>query len=175
MAEKELDEAKKLTPEDRIRRLREIAKRNEDEIRKAEEMIRQSEGEIKEESRRKFPIPEQEEVHISRLFRRESEKELEHKVAEENIRPEAKEEAKRQYEIQEIRYAPRQDFRQSFEELADDIRNTARYEGSPTDQQMNKLESFMYASQSKITDGSYVRDAREVHEAAKLMRERYKG
>lgn len=173
MADQELDETKKLIPEDRIRKLKEIAKRNEAEIKKAEALIKQSEAEIKEESKKKFPIPEQEEVNIGRLFRREIE--LEQKVEEERVKPKAKEEATRQYEIQELRYAPRQELIHNWESVKSEIYHAIQEGETLSNQQMSKLDTIMYATQSKMRDGSYVRDSREIHEAAKRLRDRYKG
>jgi len=174
MAEKELDEARKLTPEDRIRRLREIAKRDEEEIKKAENLIKESEAELEEEStKKKFPIPEHEEVDIGRLFRKEQE--LEQKIESEQIKKATEERASRQYQTQELRYAPRQELVTNWEELRSDIYQTLQEGEIPSEQQMSKLDTIMYATQSKIRDGSYVRDAREIHDAAKRLRDRYKG
>jgi hypothetical protein len=69
MAE-DIDELKKLSPEERIKRLKEIEKRNQEEIKKAQDLIKKSEAEIEEEenSKRKIPIPQLKSVDVSSLF-----------------------------------------------------------------------------------------------------------
>lgn len=64
------EELKKLSPEERIARLKDIQKKREEEIKKAQEMIKKSEAEIEEEtkSKRQMPIPQLKSVDVSSLF-----------------------------------------------------------------------------------------------------------
>lgn len=174
MADKDLEKIKKLSPQERIKRLKEIEKQHAEELENAKKLIKESEKEIKESSEKTFPLPEHHEVDVHNLFTR-GRAELEEKVAEEKINKEAEQESARQYVIQEIRYAPREELRENWEDLRTDIYNSIQYEGSPTEQQMNKLENMMYATQSKMRDGSYVRDSKNIHQAAKRLMDRYKG
>ncbi|MBW2984649.1 hypothetical protein KY361_06015 [Candidatus Woesearchaeota archaeon] len=64
------EELKKLSPQERINRLKDIQKKREEEIKKAQEMIKTSEAEIEEEekSKRQMPIPQLKSVDVSSLF-----------------------------------------------------------------------------------------------------------
>lgn len=65
----EIEELKKLRPEERIRRLKELEKKRREEIEKAEEMIRSSQHELRvEEELRDIPIPQVKAVNIEQLF-----------------------------------------------------------------------------------------------------------
>lgn len=65
----ELEDIKKLRPEERIRRLKELEKKRKEEIEKAEELIRSSEHELRvEEELRDIPIPQVKAVNIEQLF-----------------------------------------------------------------------------------------------------------
>ena len=71
MAEKDdkLKDIEKLSPQERIRRLREIEEKDKEEIEKAQELIKDSEDEIEiEEKLKHVEVPETEEVDVGRLF-----------------------------------------------------------------------------------------------------------
>ncbi|MBW2980982.1 hypothetical protein KY360_06205 [Candidatus Woesearchaeota archaeon] len=70
MAKKDLEDIKKLSPGERIRRLKEIAKENEEEIKKAQELMKESQAEMEAEEKRKkhIPIPQLRSVDVSTLF-----------------------------------------------------------------------------------------------------------
>ena len=73
MVKKEdIEDIKKLSPEERIKRLKELEKQNQEEIKKAQDMIKESEDEIAiEEKVKQVEIPESGEVDVSRLFKKE--------------------------------------------------------------------------------------------------------
>ena len=77
-----IHEAKKLTPEERIKKLKEIAITRKEELKRMEKMILETESELEgEEKKKSMPVPEQKEVDINKLFSRDSD--LEHQVAKE--------------------------------------------------------------------------------------------
>jgi len=67
---KEIDDLKKLSPDERINRLREIAKRDRDEIKEAQNLIKESETELEEgeRSKKQIPIPQIKSVDVGSLF-----------------------------------------------------------------------------------------------------------
>jgi len=69
MSDKEINDIRKLSPEQRIARLRELQKKNRDEIQEATKMIDQSvrEIEVKEELK-DIPIPQVKAIDIDSLF-----------------------------------------------------------------------------------------------------------
>lgn len=76
--EENLDELKNLSPEDRIRRLREIEKRDEEELEKARALIKESEEELGEaiKLQRKIPIPQMRAIDVSTLFGRGTQEDI---------------------------------------------------------------------------------------------------
>jgi len=66
----DIEELKKLPPEERIRRLKEIEERDRKEIEEASKLIKDSEGQMEEERKLKeqIPIPQLKAVDISSLF-----------------------------------------------------------------------------------------------------------
>lgn len=65
-----LEELKKLPPEERIKKLKEIEERDKKEIEEASKLIKDSEGEIEHEQKIKeqIPIPQLKAIDISSLF-----------------------------------------------------------------------------------------------------------
>jgi len=65
-----LDELKNLSPEEKIRKLKEIEEKDKKEIETAQKLIKESESQIEEEKRMKeqIPIPQLKAVDISSLF-----------------------------------------------------------------------------------------------------------
>jgi hypothetical protein len=191
MVEEDIEDAKKLSPEERIRRLREIAKRDEDEIRKAHDMIKASEGELEEEEKAKkqIPIPQLKSVDVGTLFGKGTQEDLmfktkqfreapgeepeegtvveeeplEEAVAREPIREAAREEAARQQYMQQLVRAP-------AEQLAERMRNI--YEGAMDKGYVSKSEiqevyTISYALEEKQADirsGSYTADQKAKEE-----------
>jgi len=174
MAQNDLEDAKRLSPDERIRRLREIAKRNEEEIKKAQDLIKESEEELEEEekSKRKIPIPQMRAVDVGTLFgkgtqeelmfrtkrfaeprAREEEEEtkapLEKTVQEERVRVRAAaaEEGQRQYQLQLSR--------EPIEELASRARSiyrAAKETGYTNREQMEDVMNITYAIEMKQAD-----------------------
>ncbi len=64
-----LDELKKLHPEERIRKLKQLEEERKNEIKEAEDMLKFSKAELEDEIARKMRLPEHEAVEIERLFR----------------------------------------------------------------------------------------------------------
>lgn len=66
----DLDDIKKLSPEERIRKLKKLEEEKRKEIEEAEKLIKESEGEIEEEEkiRQKIPVPQMKAVDIGNLF-----------------------------------------------------------------------------------------------------------
>ena len=78
MAEKsKLDELKNLSPEERIKRLKELQEQDKKEIEEAQKLIKESEEQQKQETKLKqqIPVPQLKSVNIESLFSPE-EKEL---------------------------------------------------------------------------------------------------
>lgn len=71
--EKLIEELKKLSPEERIRKLKEIEEKIKEEMQKIKELTEKTKQEVKEEEERKLLelVPEQEEIRIEDLFRTE--------------------------------------------------------------------------------------------------------
>jgi hypothetical protein len=66
------DEFEKLSPQERIKKLKELEEKSKKEIEKAQKLIRESEEEIAiEEKVKQVRIPEDQEVDVKKLFRRE--------------------------------------------------------------------------------------------------------
>ncbi len=70
MAKDEMDELKKLSPQDRLKKLKEIEDRNKKEIQEAQKLMKQSEAELEEEEKTKkqLPLPQLRSIDDSNLF-----------------------------------------------------------------------------------------------------------
>ena len=67
--EKEINDLKKLSPKERIERLKKIQEKNKEEIDKAQEMLKEAEDEAEiEEELKDIPIPQMKAVDIGALF-----------------------------------------------------------------------------------------------------------
>ncbi len=77
MAEDDIEKFKRLSPEERIRKLRELTQKDEEEIKKAQDIIKESESEIEEieKEKRQIPIPQMRSVDVSTLFGRGTQEE----------------------------------------------------------------------------------------------------
>ncbi|MBW2964260.1 hypothetical protein KY363_02265 [Candidatus Woesearchaeota archaeon] len=86
MADKELDEIKKLPPKKRLRRLKELEERRKKEEQEARRLADESLKEIKlDEMLREIDVPEQDAVDVNRLFQQQSE-DIEDQVRKQKIR-----------------------------------------------------------------------------------------
>ena len=72
----EVDDLKKLTPEERIKKLKELEKKRKDEIERAQKLIKQSEEELEddENQKRDIPVPQLKSIDIESLFTDEEKK-----------------------------------------------------------------------------------------------------
>ena len=77
MTKDDLEKVRRLSPEERIRKLREITQKDEEEIKKAQDIIKESESEIEEieKEKRQIPIPQMRSVDVSTLFGRGTQEE----------------------------------------------------------------------------------------------------
>ncbi len=73
--EENIDDIKKLSPEERIKKLKEIETKEEEHLENIRSLIKNSEGEleVKEETKKKFPIPQLRAVDTSPLFGKKTE------------------------------------------------------------------------------------------------------
>ena len=77
----ELDEIRKLSPEERIKKIRELEKKRSREKQGMEELLKESISTIKnEETIKHIKVPEQKKVNVSELFSNEEEESLEKKT-----------------------------------------------------------------------------------------------
>ncbi len=69
----EIDEIKKLSPEERVKRLKKLEEEKRKEIEEAEKLMKESVGQLEreEEIRRKIPVPQMKAVDIGQLFTKE--------------------------------------------------------------------------------------------------------
>lgn len=89
----DIKDIEKLSPQERIKKLKELEEKNKQEIEKARRIIAESEDELElQEKLKQVEIPETEEVNVANLFKREES--LEETVRKE--RPEISEEDLRQ-------------------------------------------------------------------------------
>ncbi len=86
------EELRKLRPQARIKRLKEVEEKRKEDLTDIEELIKDSENELRTEEVAEDITPEQEEINIGRLFEEEAEQ-LERTVRQES--PETEEEEQR--------------------------------------------------------------------------------
>lgn len=188
MAEKDvIEELKKLSPKERIEKLKELQKKDKEEIEKAQALIRESEEAVaREEETKKIPIPQLKAVDIGALFSPE-ERELfkakrfvterpREELPPEEARPpgvkpleEVAAEAPRLAQEEERAQAQylAQLSRTPAEELHARVRNIynrARVAGELTQDQQEELQNIDYATKRKMYDieaGKYTEVTRE--------------
>lgn len=169
MAE-EIDELKKLPVEERIKRLKELEKKNKDEIKKAQSLLRETEDEAEEKEKEKLqtPIPQVKAADINELLTAEEkqmfnaktfkgekpkkEEVLEDTVVEEGkkLEPEIIEQAQQQYQ-NKITSAPAADMYKEMKQISYDIQKT----GEVTSDQMYKIQKMEEAAEKRLGDESY--------------------
>jgi len=171
MADKELEELKKLSPEERIERLRKIAEKNKKEIEEAQKLIKKSQEELEEKRKQleKIPIPQLKAISIEELFsedekqifetkrfiRRRQRRNLEHSVNEQ-----ARREEQRQYQIKLS-----QEPLQKLYEIAQNIYREVRQTGELNEEQRQQITNINYALQRKeqdINNGKYKASSEEI-------------
>lgn len=195
MTEKNLEELKKLSPEERIKKLKELQEKDKKEIAEAQKMIGQSEEQLAVEHELKdIPIPQLKAVSIDELFSpeekelfkakrfiaespapAEEEKSSEAKplesVAEEASRlPEDERQAQIQYQIkaQQEAQRPAMDLYNEMREIYKDVKET----GEITPEQMGRVHIIQYADIEKVEKmrkGEVQYAASEAQAAARKM------
>ncbi len=174
MAEKDIKELRKLSPEERIKKLKELQEKGKKEIAEAQKMISESEEQIaKEQELKDIPIPQLKSVSIDELFTAEekalfkAKRFVEERIpAEEKIEkpPEAKpleavaEEAPRLTEAEEqahIHYQvqAQQEAQRAAGDLYNEMRNIyneVRETGEITPEQLDRVRIIQYADIEKV-------------------------
>jgi len=154
----EIEDIKKLSPEERVKKLKElIEKRNKEiedrnkEIEEAEQLSKQARKDEEDKALRdKIEVPELEEVDISNLFHKEQE-DLESK-AEEAPKEEEPEDAKALYQI--APNAPTQDLYSNVVDLYNQVKD----QGMITPEMAEQAGNIQYAidkKQEDMTAGNY--------------------
>ncbi len=195
MAEKtDLDELKKLSPQERIKKLKELQKKDKEEIEKAQKLILESEEDIvREEQVRKIPIPQVKAVDIDSLFsaeekelfkakrfveeRREEEKPapaplkeraLEEVAAEAEILKAEEERAHTQY-LTQLSQQPTDKIYSKMKEIYNEVKAA----GQITQGQMEEINNISYANVRKLDDirsGRYSPTQEVAHEMVVTQR-----
>lgn len=184
----DIKELKKLSPEERIRKLKEIAEKDKKEIEDAQELIKQSEDEIEEERKIKeqIPIPQVKAFDISELFTQEEkdmyrvkrmvgpdrkkegaeEKPLEKAVEEEEIK--LTEEQQREQQRQYMRAIEGKPIENIYSGVANII-NDAKETGYVTNEQRNFMAAAYEVAKHRAQDESYAR-REEIQEQFNTMK-----
>lgn len=139
-----LKELEKLSPEERIRRLQELQKKNKQEIEKAQKLIKESETQLEEQKEieqmiRDVPLPEQRRVDVSDLWKGET---LEEQVKKEKI--ELTEEQK-QYATHLAETKPIEEITQNVYKMEQNIAE----KGYINQQEQEQFQSNVYALRKK--------------------------
>lgn len=171
----EIEELKKLSPEERIRKLKEIAEKDKKEIEDAQKLIKQSEAEIEKDMRMKeqIPIPQVKAVDISELFteeeramywakkgvgpkrkEEEAEKPLEQAVEEEEVK--LTEEMQRKQQTQYMNIIEGKPMENIYSGVAN-IMNEAQETGYMTNEQRNFVAAAYEVAKHRAEDESYAR------------------
>lgn len=178
-----LNEIKKLSPEERIKKLRDVEEKNKKEIEEAEKLIKDSIREINvKEEIKDLPIPQIKAVDIESLFAPEEkevfaakrykdfrhvEEETTEMPLEETVEQEKPEitekelEAQRQYQILELRREPTENVVQEIENIYQQVRETGRVTG----EQMTRAyvaNVIAEERQREIERGTYRRISEEI-------------
>jgi len=167
MAKETLEDVKKLSVEERIKKLRELEEKNKEEIRKAQELLKESEEELedKEKEKAEIPIPQLRAVDIGELFTEEEkqmfkakrfkeEKPKKKEALEETVEIEGKkltpkqvEQAQQQYRTQLSR-EPVKELYNKISEIRQDVQGT----GYMTAEQQSQIVNIEYALDRKRED-----------------------
>jgi len=153
MADDELNELKKLSPEERIKKLKELQKKDKEEIEKAQKLILESEEDIeREEQVRKIPIPEVKSIDIDSLFSQEAKELFKTKrfISEtKKEEPEVKREKPRERRLEEV--AAEEQVLKVEEE-----RTHAQYLTQLSQQPVDKIYNRMKEIYSEVKEQGYV-------------------
>jgi hypothetical protein len=163
----DIDNLKKLSVEERIKKLKEIEKKNKEEIQKAQDLLKKSEEELEDKEKEKadIPIPQLKAVDIGGLFSEEEKQifktkrfdekkpgkkeALEETVAveEKKLNPEQINQVQQQYRIQLIK--------EPTDELYSKMKSiyqTVQSSGTISADQVNQVNNIEYALDKKKED-----------------------
>jgi hypothetical protein len=187
MAKDDVEDTKKLSVEERIKKLKEIQKKNQEEIKKAQDLLKSSEEELEDKEKEKIdiPIPQLRAVDIGELFSDEEKQMFKSKrfgketkskkgealedtveVEEKKLTPKQIQEAQQQYRIKLSR--------EPVEELYNQIKNiyqNAQQKGVTPDQlsQINNIEYALDKKKQDIEDGTYNPSEYAAHKLVKIQ------
>jgi hypothetical protein len=157
--ENNLKDLKKMSPKERIERLKEIAERDKKEIEEAQALIKESEEELTvEEKLKRVTIPENKDVDVDRLFHQEED--LEHTVEKEKPRV-SEEEIRQQQEY--LKALPTQ----KIEQRAEYIQNKVQETGYISNEQRAELAGMYQEIRQRedgIKQGTYQSSSRNIEE-----------
>ncbi len=171
-----LKNIEKLSPEERIKKLKEIEEKNKEEIEKAHELIKESEDEIDkdeiEEKIKQVEMPPDEEIDVAKLFRPKGGN-LEETVARE--RPKiSEEEIKQQQEYLRGLQTPQ------IEQRAEYIQQRVQQTGYISNEQRNEISNMYQEVRQRedgIREGTYKAASRNIEEqlsvAKKILSDMY--
>ncbi|MBU4283632.1 MAG: hypothetical protein KKA61_00165 [Nanoarchaeota archaeon] len=189
-----LNEIKKLSPEERIKKLKGIKEKNKKEINEAEKLIKDSIREINiQEEIKDLPIPQIKAVDIESLFSPEEkevfatkryenarqshvEEETAEMPLEETVEKEKPEitkeelEAQKQYQILELRREPTENVVQEIENVYRQVRET----GGVTGEQMTRAYAANVIAeerQREIERGTYRRISEEISDQLSIAKQ----
>lgn len=193
MAEEDtLKELKKLSPKERLEKIKELQKKDREEIEKAQKLLHETEEEIgRQDELEKIPIPQLKSIDIAALFSpeekelfkakrfitetkkeeepekirsREEKTELEKIAAEAPILKQEEEAAQAQY-LNQLSQKPVEDIYNKVK----DIYNQVKESGEVTPEQMNELNNISYANKRKMEDIEAGKYTDVTQEAAREM------
>lgn len=154
-----IEKLKKLDPEERIEKLKEMRKSELKKLKKTEELLKLSEAELEEleRAKKRMPIPELKEIDISKLFKKEEG--LEAQVVEQRTRLTGEQEAA-QIEYQaniakQLSEAPSENIYKTMESVYQEFQST----GYVSPEQMQVVQSAMVEAQQRmdsIRSGDYL-------------------
>jgi len=189
-----LNEIKKLSPEERIKKLKGIKEKNKKEINEAEKLIKDSIREINiQEEIKDLPIPqvkavdieslfspEEKEVFVTKRYENARQSHVEEETAEmpleetvEKEKPDiTKEEleAQKQYQILELRREPTENVVQEIENIYQQVRET----GGVTGEQMTRAYAANVIAeerQREIERGTYRRISEEISDQLSIAKQ----
>ena len=189
-----LNEIKKLSPEERIKKLKGIKEKNKKEINEAEKLIKDSIREINiQEEIKDLPIPQIKAVDIESLFSPEEkevfatkryenarqshvEEETAEMPLEETVEKEKPDitkeelEAQKQYQILELRREPTENVVQEIENIYQQVRET----GGVTGEQMTRAYAANVIAeerQREIERGTYRRISEEISDQLSIAKQ----
>ena len=161
-----VDDVKNLTPEERIKRLKEIEEKNKAEIEKAHQLIKDSEDEIElGEKLKQVEIPENKEVNVESLFGPEEDS-LEQTVEREKI--EIDEEAMR-HQQQYLKQLPTG----QIEDRAEYLQQTIQDSGYVTNEQRNEISNMYNEIRERedgLSKGTYKSASQNINEELSLTK-----